>query len=172
MINVRRKCRWVLKLSFNRYHLTQDVIYPKRCRCIQDYQGAFKVQVHKDMERLQGNHSPHCHLCYLYLFEAWLNKSNELEIRHPSEEEISLYLKYLREKGMASSTMWTMYSMLNSVTKSKYNFALKQYSRVTSLLKSFDTDIKKKAKTFSKEEFDNFVGSTAFSSPYWLVRKV
>ena len=73
---------------------------------------------------------------------------------------------------MASSTMWTMYSMLNSVTKSKYNFALKNYSRVTMLLKSFDTDVKKKATTFSKDEFDLFVGSVDYSTPYWLVRKV
>ena len=73
MINVRRKCRGVLKLSFNGYHLSQDVINPKRCRYIRDNQGTLEVQVHQDMERLQGNHPHHCHLCYCYLFEAWLN---------------------------------------------------------------------------------------------------
>ena len=68
--------------------------------------------------------------------------------------------------------MWTMYSMLNSVIKSKYDFSLKDYPRVTTMLKSFDTDVKKKAATFWKEEFDQFVGCDDYSSPYWLVRKV
>ena len=101
-----------------------------------------------------------------------LDTSSELEIRHPSEEEISSYLKYLRKEGKASSTMWTMYSMLNSILKSKYDFSLKNYPRVTTMLKSFDTDVKKKAATFSKEEFDQFVGCDDYSTPYWLVRKV
>ena len=49
---------------------------------------------------------------------------------------------------------------------------LKSYPRVTALLKAYDTDVKKKAKTFSKDEFDKFVDTEALSTPYWLVRKV
>ena len=52
------------------------------------------------------------------------------------------------DKNMASSTSWTRYSMLNAVIKSKYGFNLKKYPRVTALLKSYDTDIKKKAMIF------------------------
>jgi hypothetical protein len=74
--------------------------------------------------------------------------------------------------GNASSTMWTCYSMLNSTTKAKYNISLKIYPRVTTLLKSYDVDVKKKAATFSKEIFDKFVGNNALSTPFWLVRKV
>ena len=37
-----------------------------------------------------------------------------------------------------------IYSMLNSVSKGKYSFNLKQYSRVTILLKSFDVEINQK----------------------------
>ena len=73
---------------------------------------------------------------------------------------------------MASSSLWTLYSMVNLVTKAKYSVSLKNYPRVTSQLKAFDTDIKKKAKTFSKEEFDKFVDAGSLSTPYWLVRKV
>ena len=54
----------------------------------------------------------------------------------------------------------------------RFLILLKNYSRVTTLLKSFDTDVKKKATTFSKDEFDLFVGSADYSTPYWLVRKV
>ena len=49
------------------------------------------------------------------------------------------------ENKMASSTLWTRYSILNAVVKSKYGENLKQYPRVTALLKSYDTDIKKTA---------------------------
>ena len=73
---------------------------------------------------------------------------------------------------MASSTMWTLYSMLNSVLKGKYNFAMTNYPRITTLLKSYDVDMKKKARVFSKEEFDNFVGNADLTTPYWLVQKV
>ena len=48
--------------------------------------------------------------------------------------------------------------MVNTVIKAKYGFSMKEYHRVTNLLKSYDVDIKKKAKVFSKEELDRFVG--------------
>lgn len=40
------------------------------------------------------------------------------------------------------------FTALNAVIKSKYGFNLKKYPRVTALLKSYDTDIKKKALIF------------------------
>ena len=52
---------------------------------------------------------------------------------------------------VASSTAWTRYSILNAVVKAKYGVNLKQYVRVTALLKSYDTDVKKKAMCFEKE---------------------
>ena len=73
---------------------------------------------------------------------------------------------------MASSSLWTMYSMINTVTKSKYSISLKKFERVTALIKAFDVDCKKKAETFSKENFDKFVGDESISTPYWMVRKV
>ena len=54
---------------------------------------------------------------------------------------------------MASSSLWTIYSMINSVTKGKYSFNLKQYCRVTILLKSFEIDIKQKAPVTSNSFF-------------------
>ena len=58
---------------------------------------------------------------------------------------LNFNVQHLRkEKGMASSNLWTIYSMLNSVSKGKYSFNLKQYGRGTILLKSFDVDINQK----------------------------
>ena len=57
------------------------------------------------------------------------------------------------DKNIASSISWTRYSILNAVVKSKYGINLKQYPRVTALLKSYDTDIKKKAMIFEKEVY-------------------
>ena len=73
---------------------------------------------------------------------------------------------------MASSSLWTLYSMINSVTKAKYSVTLKNYPRVTAQLKAFDTYIKQKAKTFSKDKFDKFFDTGTLATPYWLVRKV
>ena len=53
--------------------------------------------------------------------------------------------------------MWTTYSMINSVCKEKYGDTLKKFPRVTSLLKSFDTDVKNKADVFSRIDLDSFV---------------
>ena len=62
--------------------------------------------------------------------------------------------------------------MLNSVIKSKYGMSLKAYIRVTMLIKSYDTDVKRKAKVFIKEDFDRFLAALDLGTPYWLVRKV
>ena len=62
--------------------------------------------------------------------------------------------------------------MLNIISKAKYSISLKNFQRVTALIKAFDVDCKKKAATFSKEDFDKFVGAGSISTPYWLLRKV
>ena len=96
----------------------------------------------------------------------------DLEIEPPSEKELLDYFKYLRlEKNMASSSLWTTYSKINGICKAKYSFNLKQYYRVTSLIKSFDVDIKTKAKIFSVVDINKFLEDREISSPFWLVRK-
>ena len=67
----------------------------------------------------------------------------DFSTRAPSEEELLQYFKHLREdKKMSSSSLWTTYSMINGMCKGKFSCNLKQYCRVTSLIKSFDVDIK------------------------------
>ena len=75
----------------------------------------------------------------------------EWETVIPSEDDVMNWCRHLRsEKKFASSTMWTQYSMLNAVVINKYGFNLKQFARVGTLLKSYDTDVKKKASIFTK----------------------
>ena len=91
----------------------------------------------------------------------------------PTEDEFMDFFKHLRnELGMSSSTLWTNYSMVNSFVKGKYGKSLQTMPRITSLIKSFDTDIKNKAFIFSKDEIACFVSNKSISGPYWLVRKV
>ena len=100
-------------------------------------------------------------------------KSGEFEERMPTEDEFAEYFRYLRlEKKLSSSTLWTTYSIINTVVKGKYGERLQKHPRLTTLLKSFDTDIKKKAAVFEMEELGVFVASQELTTPYWLVRKV
>ena len=67
--------------------------------------------------------------------------------------------------------MWTTYSIVNAVVKGEFGKRLQKYPRLTTLLKSFDTDTKKKAAVFEMEELRAFVASQELSTPYRLVRK-
>lgn len=113
---------------------------------------------------------------YLKLWSEFKDKasnSGDFDMRMPTEDELADYFRYLRiEKKMSSSTIWTTYSILNSVVKAKYGKQLQIYPRLTLLLKSYNTDTKKKAAVFETEDLDLFVNSKELSTPYWLVRKV
>ena len=73
-------------------------------------------------------------------------KKDEFSLGMPCEEDFTSYFKHLREeKKMASSSLWTYYSMLNSVVKGIYGKKLQtEFPRLTSFIKAYDTDIKKK----------------------------
>ena len=82
-------------------------------------------------------------------FKAFSKMSNEFENRMPSEDEFMDFFRHLRiELKQSSSTLWTTYSMVNSVCKGKYGEKLQKFPRITSLLKSYDSDVKKKAAVF------------------------
>ena len=97
---------------------------------------------------------------------------DQLLSRMPKEDELTAYFKHLREtKKMASSSLWTYYSMLNSVIRGIYRRRLQEFPRNTSLLKAYDVDIKTKASCFNTEDIAAFVGNQAIATPFWLVRK-
>ena len=98
-------------------------------------------------------------------------KQNDFHDAMPQEDDFLSFFKMLREKNRASSSMWTYYSLLNSLMKNRYSKPLQQYPRITTLLKGYNTDVKKKAGVFETEEIREFVNHPN-STPYWLVRKV
>ena len=105
-------------------------------------------------------------------FQEFFTEDNFKE-NMPSEGHFITYFKYLRnDKKLATSTIWTTYSKINSVIKSKFGRALQEFPRVAKLIKSFNTDIKKKAAIFSPEDLQSFTSNPNLNSPYWLVRKV
>ena len=67
--------------------------------------------------------------------------------------------------------MWNHYSMLNCVVKNRYGIPLQQFPRITTLIKSFDTDVKTKAAVFETMDIIKFVNNPN-NSPYWITRKV
>ena len=82
-------------------------------------------------------------------FKAFSDQSDEFDNRMPTESEFVEFFKHLRtNKKSSSSSLWTIYSMLNSVCKGKYSERLQKFPRITSLLKSYNGDVKKKAAVF------------------------
>ena len=68
--------------------------------------------------------------------------SIDWEVERPKEEDVLGWVRYLRkDRKAASSSLWTYYSMLNTVVKSKYGFNLKIYVRVTTLIKSYQVNL-------------------------------
>jgi len=90
----------------------------------------------------------------------------------PGEEVLAKYFAHLQNvKEMASSTMWTLYSYINSVMQRKYSKKLQEYPRLKIQLKSYDKDIKNKAEIFEEEKLKEFMVARS-QNAYWLVRQV
>ena len=106
----------------------------------------------------------------------WANftdlSENSFDSEMPSEKNLMDYIKHLRlEKKRASSTLICNYSMINSICKHRYGKELQCYARLSSLLKSYNTDKKKKADIFEAENIQDYV-TNAPDEPYHLVRKI
>ena len=70
-------------------------------------------------------------------FTSFFRGGQDFETRVPAEAEMIEYFKYLRDElKRKSSTIWTTYSTLNSVTKGRYSFDLNNYKRLKSVLKT------------------------------------
>ena len=88
------------------------------------------------------------------------NPEVNFEEAPPGEEILINFFKYLRtEKETATSSLWTLYSYLNSVCKRKYGFKLQTLPRVTMYIKGFEEDIKKKAPIMDEMQLKKFMMS-------------
>ena len=62
-------------------------------------------------------------------FKAFSDLSDEFDNRIPTESEFVEFFKHLRtNKKSSSSSLWTIYTMLNSVCKGKYSERLQKNS--------------------------------------------
>ena len=64
--------------------------------------------------------------------------SEDFATTKPSEQQLFSYFNFLRESGAKSKTLWTTYSMLNSIIKAKYGAKLQDMPHLGTFLKSFD----------------------------------
>jgi len=99
------------------------------------------------------------------------NKDFDFEAGPPGEEVLSNYFKFLRlEKKVASSTLCTIYSILNCIMKRKYSVRLQELHRLTKLIKGFQQDVKHKAAIFDDVLIKGFMLGR-MENAYWLVRQ-
>lgn len=99
-------------------------------------------------------------------------------ISAPSEDELVRYFIHLRNNvKLAASSIWTTYSMINTVVKNKYGQRLQQFPKLTLLLKHFSVEVtpnatRKEAAVFEFDDLVQFIAGPQISTPYWVVRKV
>ena len=89
------------------------------------------------------------------MFERYLKSKKQFVANvAPTEIQILNYFYYLRhEKNLAPTTLWSTYSRVNACVKRLYGFSLKNFVRVSDVLKSYESGYKvKKASIFSPQE--------------------
>jgi len=95
----------------------------------------------------------------------------DFEAGPPGEDLLTRYFKHLRlEKKVASTSLWTFYSYINSIIKRKYSVRLQDFPRLTFLIKSYQEDVKQKAAIFDDVLIKEFM-VRRMDTAYWLVRQ-
>lgn len=90
----------------------------------------------------------------------------------PSEEDFARYFQHLKkDKGMKSSSLWAIFSRLNSCYKQRYGDKLQRWPRLVQLLKTYNAGYERKcANTFSLQEINAFL-AMELNSRFWILRK-
>ena len=85
-------------------------------------------------------------------FKDFLGGDFDLEMAPPTEQRIIDFFIHLRtNKQMATSSIWTNYSYINSIFKRKYGTQLQSMPRITMVIKGFGEDMKQKAGIFEED---------------------
>ena len=109
------------------------------------------------------------------LFERFLKSKNQWKPNTvPSDLQVLNYFHFLRnDLKYAPTTLWSTYARINAVMKRVYGVSLNSYSRVSDILKSYDSGhVVKQAGIFTPQQIEDFISDPQLSSKYWLVRKV
>ena len=90
----------------------------------------------------------------------------------PSEQDLLGYFDLLhRERNYKSSTLWTVYSLINNSYKIHYGEKLQNFPRLTILLKSYQSNYKRKvAQTMTLTNVQDLL-KKPLPGFFWLVRK-
>ena len=89
------------------------------------------------------------------MFERFLKSKKQFVPNvAPTEIQILNYFYFLKhEKNLAPTTLWSTYSRVNACVKRLFGFSLKNFVRVTDVLKSYESGYKvKKASIFTPQE--------------------
>ena len=89
--------------------------------------------------------------------KAWLKFTNwwgDNINKKPSQRIMLDYIKFLRETlKYKRSSIWKTYSILNTITKTKYSFPFGNYPRIHQYIKAnCSEDVVKKASVFTQED--------------------
>ena len=109
-------------------------------------------------ELMLDSYPPKSKVIYLKAYKAFERylKSQKQFVPDSAPTEIQLlnYFHFLKfEKKLAPTTLWSTYSRINACVKRVHGFSLKNFARVTEVLKSFESGYKvKKASIFSPQE--------------------
>ena len=100
-------------------------------------------------------------------FKSFLQSDGE-----PTEDDYLRYMKWLKnDKKLKASTLWAIYSMLNSAHQNNYGVKLQEFRRLITLLKSYNSDYERVcAKAFTTEQIMEFL-NLPLGTPFWLARK-
>ncbi len=92
----------------------------------------------------------------------------------PTDLQILNYFHYLKnDLKWAPTTLWSTYARINAVMKRVFGVSLNSYTRVSDILKTYDSGYTvKQAGIFTPQQIEDFVSDPQLSSKYWLVRKV
>ena len=109
------------------------------------------------------------------LFERFLKSNNQWQPNvAPTDLQVLNYFHYLRHSlKWAPTTLWSTYARINAVMKRVFGVSLKSFTRVSDVLKSYESGhVVKQAGIFTPQQIEDFVSDPELNSKYWLVRKV
>lgn len=94
---------------------------------------------------------------YEQQYETFLKWCREKEVTNFSEDALLVFFSE-KAKKVASSTIWSHYSMIKTMLNVKHNIDLSKFSKLTSLLKRKNVGYKpKKSKVLTAEQVDKFL---------------
>jgi hypothetical protein len=94
---------------------------------------------------------------YIAVYEQFVNWKTEHKAQSFSENVVIAYFLELSKKYQAS-TLWSKYSMLKTMIKTKNDIDIKSYNKLTAFLKRQSTGYQsKKSKVLTAENVENFI---------------